>query len=117
MPIEPCPSELKISISKFIGRMAHTFLGSCVYPRLVLNLPMLSKSLRASIKYECLRSEDVSRNWSNLSVYCSGSSEIGSLVEFLDQLKFQVSPVKPMPDHRSIRCLPDAPTSLQRFNR
>ena len=84
MPIGSCPSELEISIFKFIGNMAHTFLGSCVYPRLVLNLPMLSKSLRASIKYECLRSEDVSRNWSNLSVYCSGSSEIGSLVEFLD---------------------------------
>ena len=72
MPIESRPSELKVSISK-LGRMAYTFLGSCVYPRLVLNLPMLSKSLRASIKYECLRCEDVSRKWSNLSVYCFGS--------------------------------------------
>ena len=73
MPIEPCPSELKVSISKFIGRMAHTFLGFCVYPRLVLNLHLLYKRLLASIKYECLWGEDVSRKWSNLSVYGFGS--------------------------------------------
>ena len=47
---ESRPIELKVSISKFIGHMTRTFLGSCVYPRLVLNLPMLSKSLQASIR-------------------------------------------------------------------
>jgi len=116
MPIESCPSELKVSISKFIGNIAHTFLGSCVYPRLGFNLPMLCKSLRAS-KYEYLRGEDVSRKWSNLSVYCFGSSGIGSQVEFLDQLKIQVSPVQPVIDHGSIRCLSDAPKPRVRFNR
>ena len=117
MPIESCPSELKVSISKFIGRMAHTFLGSCVYPRLVLNLPVLCKSLRASIKYECLRCEDVSRNWSNLSVYCSGSSEIGSQVEVLVQLKNPVPSVEPLLDHRSIRCCPVTLMPYWRSNR
>ena len=29
MPIEPRPIELKVSISKFIGKLAHTF-GFCV---------------------------------------------------------------------------------------
>ena len=82
-----------------------------------LNLPMLSKSLRASIKYECLRGEVVSRKWSNLSVYGFGSSEIGSQLEVLVLLKNPVPPVEPLLDHRSIRCRPVTPTPYRRSNR
>jgi hypothetical protein len=42
VPIESCPSELKAQISKFIGQMAHTYLGSSVYPRLVLIADVIS---------------------------------------------------------------------------
>ena len=117
MPIESCPSELKVSISKFIGRMTQTFLGSCVYPRLGFNLPMLCKSLRATISMSVWGGKDVSRKWSNLSVYCFGSSEIRPQVDILVRLKNLVPPVEPMLHHRSIRCRPFTPTPYQRSNR
>ena len=40
MPIEPRPIELKVSISKFIGKVAHTFGFFVFKPRLDLNLLM-----------------------------------------------------------------------------
>ena len=37
---ESRPIELKVSISMFIGKVAHTFGFLCLNPRLDLNLPM-----------------------------------------------------------------------------
>ena len=69
MPIEPRPIELKVSISKFIGKVAHTFGFFVFKPSLESYFAYVYVKACEHYKYECLRGKVVSRKWSKLSVY------------------------------------------------
>ena len=60
MPIEPRPSELKASISKFIGKVAHTFIFFVFKTSLGSYFAYVYIKACKHYKYECLRGEDVS---------------------------------------------------------
>ena len=72
MPIEPRPIELKVSISKFIGKVAHTFVFFVFKTSLGSYFAYAYVKACEHYMYEYLRGEVVSRKWSKLSDYGLG---------------------------------------------